>query len=154
MRSHEQHLDFDLELAKRRTTENPVFYIQYAHARVASVLRQLAERGLVHDATQGLRALGRLVEPHEQRLGVAITRYPEVIELAAATRAPHTLVNYLRELATEFHGAYSAGNENPAHRVIVEEAELRDARLVLLNAARQVIANGLGLLGVSAPESM
>ncbi len=154
MRSHDQQLDFDLELAKRRTTENPVFYIQYAHARVASVVRQLAERGLVHEPARGRAALVRLIEPHEHRLIVAITRYPEVIELAAATRAPHTLVNYLRELATEFHGAYSAGNENPAHRVIVEDAELRDARLLLLEAARQVIANGLALLGVSAPETM
>ena len=154
MRSHDQHLDFDLELAKRRTTENPVFYIQYAHARVASVFRQLAERGIVHEPTRGREALSRLTEPHEQRLIVAITRYPEVIELSSATRAPHTLVNYLRELATEFHGAYSAGNENPAHRVIVEDAQLRAARLVLLSAARQVIANGLTLLGVSAPETM
>ncbi len=154
MRSHEQHLDFDLELAKSRTTENPVFYIQYAHARAASVFRQLTERGLAHDPAAGRSALARLVEPHEQRLIVAITRLPEVIELAAATRAPHTLVNYLRELATEFHGAYAAGNENPAHRVIVDDAALRNARLTLLVAARQAIANGLGLLGISAPETM
>ncbi len=154
MRSHEQQLDFDLELAKKRSTENPVYYIQYAHARVASVLRQLAERGLRHDAAAGRAALGRLVEPHEKRLLTAITRYPEVIVLAAATRAPHALVHYLRELATEFHGAYAAGNENPAHRVIVDDAALRDARLTLLLGARQVIANGLALLGVSAPETM
>jgi arginyl-tRNA synthetase len=83
-----------------------------------------------------------------------MTRFPEVLELAAATRAPHTLVNYLRELATEFHGAYAAGNENPQLRVIVDDAELRDARLVLVLAARQVIRNGLALLGVSAPETM
>jgi arginyl-tRNA synthetase len=154
MRSHEQHLDFDLELAKRRTTENPVFYIQYAHARVASVLRQLAERGHQHDPARGRAALHRLEAPHEQRLLVAMTRFPEVVEFAAATRAPHALVNYLRELATEFHGAYAAGNENPALRVIVEDAELRDARLALVLAARQVIRNGLALLGVSAPETM
>jgi arginyl-tRNA synthetase len=154
MRSHEQPLDFDLELAKKRSAENPVYYIQYAHARVASVFRQLAERGLVHDAAAGRGALARLAEPHEKRLLSAITRYPEVIELAAASRAPHALVNYLRGLATEFHGAYAAGNENPAHRVIVAEAGLRDARLTLLSGARQVIANGLALLGVSAPETM
>jgi arginyl-tRNA synthetase len=154
MRSHDQPLDFDLELAKSRTAENPVFYIQYAHARVASVLRQLADRGLAHDAARGRAALGRLVEPHERRLMVAVTRLPEVIELAAATRAPHTLVNYLRELATDFHGAYSAGNENAAFRFIVDDAELRDARLTLVRAARQVIRNGLAILGVSAPETM
>ena len=154
MRSHDQQLDFDLELAKSRTTENPVFYIQYAHARVASVLRQLADRGLVHDPARGRAALGRLVEPHERRLMVAVTRLPEVIELAAATRAPHTLVNYLRELATDFHGAYSAGNENAAFRFIVDDAELRDARLALVLAARQAIRNGLAIIGVSAPETM
>jgi arginyl-tRNA synthetase len=154
MRSHDQPLDFDLELAKSRTTENPVFYIQYAHARVASVLRQLADRGLAHDPARGRTALGRLVEPHERRLMVAVTRLPEVIELAAATRAPHTLVNYLRELATDFHGAYSAGNENPSFRFIVDDAQLRDARLTLVLAARQAIRNGLAILGVSAPETM
>ncbi len=154
MRSHDQQLDFDLELAKSRTTENPVFYIQYAHARVASVLRQLADRGLAHDPARGRAALGRLVEAHERRLMVAVTRLPEVIELAAATRAPHTLVNYLRELATDFHGAYSAGNENAAFRFIVDDAELRDARLALVLAARQAIRNGLAIIGVSAPETM
>jgi len=154
MRSHDQQLDFDLELAKRRSTENPVYYIQYAHARVASVLRQLADRGFTHDPAVGRAAFARLVEAHEQKLIVALTRYPEVMALAAATRAPHTLVNYLRELATEFHGAYSAGNENPAFRVIVEETELREARIALVLAARQVIHNGLAVLGVGAPETM
>ena len=154
MRSHEQQLDFDLELAKSRTTDNPVFYIQYAHARVASVLRQLAERGLAHDAARGRSALGRLVEPHERRLMLVLTRFPEVVVQAAATRAPHVLVNYLREAATEFHVAYAAGNEHAAQRFIVDDAELRDARLTLVLAARQVIRTGLGLLGVSAPESM
>jgi arginyl-tRNA synthetase len=154
MRSHDQNLDFDLELAKSRTTENPVFYIQYAHARVASVLRQLAERGLAHDTARGRASLDRLTEAHERRLMVAITRYPEVVALAAATRAPHTLVNYLRELAGEVHGAYAAGNENAAHRVIVDDEPTRDARLTLFQAARQVVRNGLAMLGVSAPDTM
>lgn len=154
MRSHDQNLDFDLELAKSRTTENPVYYIQYAHARVASVLRQLAERGLAHDAENGRANLARLELAHERRLMVALTRYPEVVAAAAAMRAPHTLVNFLRELAGEVHGAYAAGNEDPSHRVIVEDAALRDARLVLFQAARQVVRNGLALLGVSAPDTM
>lgn len=154
MRSHDQNLDFDLELAKSRTTENPVFYIQYAHARVASVFRQLAERGLAHDADRGRSSLDRLVEAHERKLMIAMTRYPEILATAAAMRAPHTLVNYLRELAAEVHAAYAAGNENAAHRVIVDDDTLRDARLTLFHAARQVIRNGLALLGVSAPDTM
>jgi arginyl-tRNA synthetase len=153
-RSHDQQLDFDLELAKRRTNDNPVFYIQYAHARVASVFRQLAERELIHDEKVGYNSLSRLVEAHEHRLMVTTTRYPEIIDLAAATRAPHTLVNYLRELATDFHAAYAAGNENAAHRFIVDDPELRNARLSLVLAARQVIHNGLSILGVSAPQTM
>ena len=154
MRSHDQTLDFDLELAKSRSTENPVYYIQYAHARVASVLRQLADRGLTHDAARGRASLDRLVHPHERRLMVAMTRYPEVIGLAAATRSVHTLVNYLRDLANEFHGAYSMGNENPDMRVIVDDESTREARLALFTAARQVVRNGLSILGVSAPDSM
>jgi arginyl-tRNA synthetase len=154
MRTHDQTLDFDLELAKSRSTENPVYYIQYAHARVASVLRQLADRGLSHEPTIGRSSLDRLVHPHERRLMVAMTRYPEVISLAAATRSPHTLVNYLRDLANDFHGAYSAGNENPDLRVIVEDTATREARLSLFTAARQVLRNGLSILGVSAPDSM
>ncbi|MCZ8131196.1 MAG: arginine--tRNA ligase [Steroidobacteraceae bacterium] len=154
MRSHEQHLDFDLELAKSRSSENPVYYVQYAHARVASVLRQLADRGLSHDAARGRASLARLDAPHEKRLLTQLSRYPEVVEAAAHARAPHALVQYLRELATDFHGAYAAGNENPGFRFIVDDAEQRDARLALLLAARQVLRNGLGLLGVSAPETM
>jgi arginyl-tRNA synthetase len=154
MRSHEQALDFDLELAKSKTNENPVYYIQYAHARVASVLRQLADRGLAYDAVRGRASLPRLSAPSEQRLLVQLTKFPEVVESAALARAPHALVTYLRELATEFHGAYAAGNENAELRFIVDDAALRDARLTLVLAARQVLRNGLGLLGVSAPESM
>ncbi len=154
MRSHDQQLDFDLELAKSRTAENPVFYIQYAHARVASIFRQLADRGHQYDPVVGRQSLPLLNAAHERRLMVAITRYPEILELAAATRAPHTVVNYLRELATEFHGAYAAGNENPAHRTIVDDAALRNGRLTLAVATQQVLHNGLSLLGVSAPETM
>jgi arginyl-tRNA synthetase len=154
MRSHDQTLDFDMELAKSRTAENPVFYIQYAHARAASILRQLTDRGFRHEPSRGRHALRRLTLTHEHRLMVTLSRYGEVIELAANMRAPHTLVNYLRELATDFHGAYAAGNENPDYRTIVDDAELRDARVSLILAAQQVIRNGLSILGVSAPETM
>jgi arginyl-tRNA synthetase len=118
------------------------------------VLRQLAERGLAHDADRGRTSLDLLVEAHERRLMVSMTRYPEVLATAAATRSPHTLVNYLRELAADVHGAYAAGNENAAHRVIIDDKATRDARLTLFQGARQVIRNGLSLLGVSAPDTM
>jgi arginyl-tRNA synthetase len=125
-----------------------VYYIQYAHARVASVMRQLAERGLVHDVARGLASLNTLTEPQELNLIKRVSAFPEVIRQCAAQRAPHTLVHYLRDLANDFHTYYSA------HQFIVEDAGLRDARLNLALAARAVIRNGLALLGVSAPDTM
>jgi arginyl-tRNA synthetase len=148
MRSNDQHLDFDMELATARSNDNPVFYIQYAHARVASVMRQMQERGIVHDAVHGLASLGKLVEPQELQLIKRVCAYPEIVAQCAAQRAPHILVHYLRDLANDFHTNYSA------HQFIVEDAGLRDARLDLALAAQTVIRNGLGLLGVSAPETM
>jgi arginyl-tRNA synthetase len=148
MRSNDQHLDFDLELAKARSNDNPVYYIQYAHARVSSVLRQMQERGFAHDAARGLSALGLLVEPQERRLIKRASSFPETVEYCAMNRAPHALVHYLRDLANDFHTYYSA------HQFIVEDAALRDARVSLACAAQIVIRNGLRLLGVSAPETM
>jgi arginyl-tRNA synthetase len=148
MRSHEQHLDFDLELAKSRSNENPVYYIQYAHARVASVMKQLAARGLAFEREAALAQLGRLASPQEQAVLTALARYPEVIAQAAAQRAPHMLVHFLRELANAFHSWYNAA------QLLVEDVELRGARLALALGVQQVLRNGLGLLGVGAPESM
>jgi arginyl-tRNA synthetase len=148
MRSNDQHLDFDMELATSRSNDNPVYYIQYAHARVASVMRQLQERGLAHDAAHGVVSLGKLVEAQELQLIKRVGAFPEVVRQCAAQRAPHTLVHYLRDLAHDFHTNYSA------HQFIVENAALRDARLTLAVAAQTVIRNGLELLGVSAPETM
>jgi arginyl-tRNA synthetase len=148
MRSHDQPLDFDLELAKARTNENPVYYIQYAHARVASVMKQLGARGLSFDCAMGLAAAAKLESSHEQAMLHALSRYPEVIEQAAVNRAPHALVHYLRELANVFHTYYNA------EQFIVEDAPLRNARLALVLGVQQVVRNGLTLLGVSAPESM
>ena len=148
MRSNDQHLDFDLELATARSNDNPVYYIQYAHARVASVMRQLKERGLAHDAAHGLRCLGKLAEPQELQLIKRVSAFPEIVHQCAALRAPHTLVHYLRDMANDFHTNYSA------HQFIVEDAGLRDARLTLALATQTVIRNGLELLGVSAPETM
>ena len=148
MRSNDQHLDFDLELAKARSNDNPVYYIQYAHARVSSVTRQLQERGIPYDAAHGSASLGRLTEAHELQLIKRLAAYPEIVRQGAVQRAPHTLVHYLRDLANDFHAYYSA------HQFIVEDAALRDARLTLALATQVVIRNGLGLLGVSAPDTM
>jgi arginyl-tRNA synthetase len=144
----EQHLDFDLELAKSRSNENPVYYLQYAHARVRSVFRQLVEKNLHWSMDEGIANLHLLNTDHERLLMATLGRFPEVVELAAANRAPQNVVHYLRELAQDFHTWYNA------ETFLVDEAPLRAARLALAEATRQVIANGLGLVGVSAPESM
>ena len=148
MRSNDQHLDFDLELAKSRSNDNPVYYVQYAHARVCSLMRELDSRDLSYDEAAASASLGELESEQEQAVIRSLSRYPEVVELAARQRAPQHMVHYLRELAHEFHTCYNA------HRFIVNESSIRNARLMLALATRQVIANGLALLGVSAPESM
>jgi arginyl-tRNA synthetase len=148
MRSHDQPLDFDLELAKSRTNENPVYYIQYAHARVSSVMKQLDARGFEFDREEGLANAALLGGEHEQAVLNSLARYSEALELAATNRAPHALVHYLRELANTFHTYYNA------EQFIVADPKLRNARLALVEAVQQVIRNGLTLLGVSSPESM
>ena len=148
MRSHDQHLDFDLELAKSRSNDNPVYYLQYAHARVASVMKQLASRGLEYDAAEALANLGRLDGPHEAALLTGLRSYPDLLAQAAANRTPHTLVHFLRELAQAFHTWYNAA------QFIVEDSATRNARLCLALGAQQVLRNGLALLGASAPETM
>jgi len=148
MRSNEQHLDFDMELAKSHSNDNPVYYIQYAHARVASVFRQLAEKSFTYDQAAGIEALDRLTESHEKALMSDLSRYPEIIELAANNRAPQHLVHYLRDLANDLHSYYNA------HQFIVDDDAIRNARLTLIDATRIVIANGLRIIGVSAPDTM
>lgn len=148
MRGNDQHLDFDLDLAKSRSNENPVYYIQYAHARVSSLFNQLAERQLSYNRGACEAARQRLVEPHEDVLIDELMRFPEVVEAAALGRAPQVVANYLRELAAAFHAFYNA------QPILVADEELRNARLGLAKATQQVLANGLALLGVSAPEKM
>jgi arginyl-tRNA synthetase len=148
MRSNEQHLDFDLDLATSSSNDNPVYYLQYAHARVCSVMRQLEERGLQWDAISADGNLNRLQEAHEQALMLALTRFPEIVEAAALQKAPQHVVHYLKELAQDFHAYYNA------HKFIVDDESLRNARLMLVLVTRQVMRNGLALLGVSAPEKM
>jgi arginyl-tRNA synthetase len=146
-RRSEQHLDFDLELAKSHSTDNPVYYVQYAHARIHSVLKQLADRDLTWEFDKNTN-WSLLNNPHEMDLLQCLARYPEVIEVAAANYEPHQVVYYLRELAQTFHTYY---NE---HKFIVEDIALRQARLSVVMAVRQVLQNGLMILGVSAPEVM
>lgn len=148
MRGNDQHLDFDLDLAKRQSNENPVYYIQYAHARICSLFRQLAEKGYSWNRSAAEAARGRLVEAQESALVTELMRFPEVVQAAAQHRAPQLVATYLRELAASFHAFYNA------QPILGAEEELRHARLGLAAATRQVLANGLGLLGVSAPESM
>ena len=148
MRGHEQHLEFDLDLAKSQSNDNPVYYIQYAHARICSVFRELAEKGWSRDADAGMANLELLGESHEEALFTSLARYPELVLTATHNRTPHMIAHYLRDLANDLHTYYNA------HKFLVDEAGLRDARLNLILAVKQVIANGLDLLGVSAPESM
>ncbi len=149
LRKSEAHMDFDLDLAKSQSTDNPVYYIQYAHARIHSVFRQLHERGLSRATDPARIDLNRLTESHETELLARLAHYPETVEQAAGDYAPHQLAYYLRDLANDLHTYYNA------HEFLLKDnAALRDARLTLIDATRQVLANGLALLGVSAPESM
>lgn len=138
---------FDIDLALSKTEENPVYYVQYAHARVASVQRQLQEKGFTY-AASGAEELMRLTESHETALIRRIAQYPELLDAAARALEPHQIASYLRDLAADFHAYYNA------HHFIVEDAVLRNARITLARAAQQVLKNGLAVLGVSAPESM
>ncbi len=149
MRSNEQHLDFDLDLAKSDDEDTPINYIGYAHARACSLLRKLPSRDLVYDQDMGLANLHRLNSEKERGFMSMLTRYPEILELSAKNRAPQNLVHYLKDLANEFHSYYWA------YKILDDKDDgQRNARLVMFVSAKQVIANGLGLLGVTAPEQM
>ncbi|MBF0448959.1 MAG: arginine--tRNA ligase [Magnetococcales bacterium] len=137
-------LDFDLELAVSNSNENPVYYVQYAHARIFSIYRQVTEKGLSLEEGD----LSRLESESELSLIRLLGAYPELLEGAAANREPHRVPYYLMELASAFHTFYNS------HRILDEDTALMGARLTLISAVRQVLANGLRLLGVSAPEKM
>lgn len=148
MRKYQQHLDFDIDLAKSESNDNPVYYVQYAYARICSVFRQMEQRGLSHDLEQGQAALDRLQEPEEAELLTLLATWPEIIERAAAAREPHQVTGYLRELANGLHSYYNA------HKFLVDDEPLRQARLTLLVAVQQVLTNGLHVIDVSTPEVM
>ncbi len=144
MRAIESHLDFDLELACKHSNENPVYYVQYAHARVESIKRKAAENNIISDAGEtGLLKLESEIEIAKQLIA-----FPDVVRDSARTLAPHKIAFYLQGLASSFHSYYKA------NRVVTEDAKLSSARLFLCECVRIVLSNGLGLLGVSAPERM
>ena len=147
-RSPSSQLTFDIDLALSQSNDNPVYYIQYAHARTCSVMRKLDEQGWDWQMERALEQLDQLTEEHEASLLRRLDRYPEIVANAASNNEPHTVATYLRELAGDYHTWYNA------HKILVEDPGLRDARITLSQAVRQVIANGLDLLGVSAPEAM
>jgi arginyl-tRNA synthetase len=147
-RAPSSQLTFDIDLALAQSSDNPVYYIQYAHARVCSVMRKLQEQGLGWKADSGVASLDMLTADSEKALLRRLDRFPELVAQAAEKSEPHAIANYLRELAGDFHSWYNS------NKVLVDEPGLRDARLALSEAVRQVIANGLALLGVSAPEAM
>ncbi len=148
MRSHEQHLDFDMDLAMSQDSDNPVYYIQYAHARICSIFRKLKEQGIQHNKEIGHVSLELLEEEHELDLIRALSQYREIIEKCGHNRTVHTLANYLRELAQHFSSYYNA------HKITVDNENLRNARLNLCLATQTVLADGLALLGSSAPQHM
>ncbi len=148
MRKSEQHIDFDLDLAVSQSKDNAVYYIQYAHARVAQVLRKLNAQGADFDPVAARAQVARLQLPVEAELLAKLAAYPEQVERAASGHEPHVLGNFLKELAALFHGWY---NEN---RILGEDMALRNARLLLSVCVQQVLKNGLNLLGVSAPTQM
>ena len=149
MRKPEQHLDFDLDLATSHSKDNPYYYVQYAHARTSRVLERAQEEGFPFDAQTALAQREHLTEPEEKTLLRELARYPDTIASAGAQMAGHLIVNYLKDLAGAWHQYYDAG-----HKVLHDDAALRDARLLLTHAVRQVLRNGLDIIGVAARERM
>ncbi len=147
-RKAEQHMDFDLELAKSESKDNPVYYIQYAHARIASMLRKLNDDYGPADTTRGLQALSSTDNEGEIDLAKRLAAYQQTIETAASNLEPHTITHYLRDLASDYHTYYNS------NKILVDDETIRHARVTLSLAVKQVLQNGLNLLGVSAPDEM
>ena len=147
LRRPDSHLDFDLDLVKSQSSENPVYYVQYAHARLASVFRQAEEKGITLPPI-GQVDLSRLGLPEEMAILKMLSAFPELVEKASLALEPHRLTYYLQELAGMLHSYYFK------HKFISDDLELSYARMHLVKAVRQVIATALKLLGVSAPDTM
>jgi arginyl-tRNA synthetase len=148
LRRADQHMDFDLELAKEQSNANPVYYVQYAYARICSVMRQLTAKKWVWNKSLGMNSLKELKETQEQGLLILLNRYPEILELAAMTYEPHIIAHYLRDLSQAFHVYYNS------FIFLIEDDKLRNVRLNLIASIAQVIQNGLSLLGVETLEVM
>lgn len=148
MRKNEQHLDFDLDLAKSQSNDNPVYYIQYAHARICSIFKQLEDKSLSYDQELGLANLNKLASEHEQAILKHLAKFPEMIQSAAQQYEPHQITYYLRELANMFHSYYNS------QQFLVDDDAARSAILCLCASIQQVLKNGLSLLGLSAPQAM
>lgn len=148
MRKSNQHMDFDLELAKSQSADNPVYYVQYAHARIDSVFRTLNDKGLRYDEALGLGSLNTLSDDKELSLMSSLQKFPSMLQNAATNNEPHQIAYYLRDLASQLHTYYNA------IQFIVDDETIRNARLALIKAVKQVFQNGLRLIGVSAPEAM
>jgi arginyl-tRNA synthetase len=146
MRKPDNLIEFDLELAKKKSQENPVFYVQYAYARLCSIERQAGEQGI--KVGPAAEVLHRLVEPEEYALLKIMADYPQLVAGAAADLAPHRVIFYLMEMAGQFHSFYNK------HKVLTSDPDLTQARLTLCGALKRVFRNGLHLVGLSAPESM
>jgi len=151
-RRADAQLDFDLELAKRQTLDNPVFYVQYGHARLAAIARKAAEEGVPAPAFD-LEVARTLALPEEQDLIRRIASFPDLIAGAALAYEPHRLAFWLQETIAAFHSYYTQGKKT-GERVIGPDARKTAARLFLCGALRQVLANGLAILGVAAPDRM
>lgn len=147
-RKSEQHMDFDLDLAKSKSNENPVYYIQYAHARICRVMAQAAEKGYVFDQQAGLANLAKLESEQETHLATELAKYPDIVARAALVYEPHQIAYYLKDLAHGLHSYYNAS------QFLVEDEITRQSRLSLISAVQQVLQNGLAIIGVSAPEKM
>lgn len=157
-RNPDSQLQFDIDLARSQTNDNPVYYIQYAHARICSILNERAKQEKPYDEAVAKTSLSLLVEPQEYALMRTLTSFGEMVVTAGANNAPHLIATYLRDLAAAIHSYYNAKDENGEPlRILMqtpEQFERQEARLYLLKAAKQVVANGLYLLGLSAPERM
>ncbi|HST46063.1 MAG TPA: DALR anticodon-binding domain-containing protein, partial [Luteimonas sp.] len=147
-RKPDSQLVFDIDLARSQSLDNPVYYVQLSHARICGLLRQLRERGMAHDAGRGLAQAPDTADAATRDLLIELSRWPEVVEAAAVQLEPHMLTTYLHDLAQAFQTYYNG------HQFLVDDEVVRDARMVLALATRQVLANGLAMVGVNAPEAM